>query len=137
MAYEPTPDMAFVEKHGVRLLPLNDLLREADYVSLHLPAMAGTHKLMNAERLALMKPTAFLINTARGEVVDERALYEAQSAARRAACSRSARAVSVCTRPRSSRRLDGAIAGSRPRRRSTQSSPPSPRCFRMCAVAGR
>jgi D-3-phosphoglycerate dehydrogenase / 2-oxoglutarate reductase len=77
MAFEPTPDMAFVEKHGVRLAPLDDLLREADYVSLHLPATAATHKVINAERLALMKPTAFLINTARGAVVDEGALYEA------------------------------------------------------------
>jgi phosphoglycerate dehydrogenase-like enzyme len=77
MAYEPFPDMAFVQKHGVRLAPLDDLLREADYVSLHLPAMEGTRALMNAERLKLMKPTAFLINTARGAVVDETALYEA------------------------------------------------------------
>lgn len=77
LAFEPAPDMTFVEKHGVRLAPLDDLLRLADYVSLHLPAMAGTHKLINADRLALMKPTAFLINTARGAVVDEAALYEA------------------------------------------------------------
>jgi D-3-phosphoglycerate dehydrogenase len=77
MAYEPFPDMGFVEKHGVRLAPLDDLLREADYVSLHLPAMEGTRALINAERLKLMKPTAFLINTARGAVVDEKALYEA------------------------------------------------------------
>jgi len=76
MAYEPFPDMAFVEKHGVRLAPLDNLLREADYVSLHLPAMEGTRALINAERLKLMKPTAFLINTARGAVVDEQALYE-------------------------------------------------------------
>jgi phosphoglycerate dehydrogenase-like enzyme len=76
MAFEPAPDMAFVEKHGVRLMPLDDLLRQADYVSLHLPALAGTRKLINAQRLALMKPTAFLINTARGAVVDEAALYE-------------------------------------------------------------
>src|SRR4051794_11895786 len=77
MAFEPAPDVVFVQKHGVRLAPLDDVLREADYVSLHLPAMAGTHKLINAERLALMKPTSFLINSARGAVVDERALYEA------------------------------------------------------------
>jgi D-3-phosphoglycerate dehydrogenase len=77
MAFEPTPDMAFVEKHGVKLAPLDDVLREADYVTLHLPAMAGTKALISAERLALMKPTAYLINTARGAVVDERALYEA------------------------------------------------------------
>jgi D-3-phosphoglycerate dehydrogenase / 2-oxoglutarate reductase len=77
MAFEPFPDMAFVEKHGVTLAPLEDLLRQADYVSLHLPATEGTRALINAERLALMKPTAFLINTARGAVVDEPALYEA------------------------------------------------------------
>ncbi len=77
IAYDPYPDQPFADRHGVRLVPLDDLLRQADYVSLHLPAMAGTHKLINAERLALMKPTAFLINTARGTVVDERALYEA------------------------------------------------------------
>lgn len=77
IAYEPFPDHAFVETHGVRLVALDDLLREADYVSLHLPAMEGTFKLINAERLKLMKPTAFLINTARGTVIDEPALYEA------------------------------------------------------------
>jgi D-3-phosphoglycerate dehydrogenase len=77
IAYDPFPDNAFADRYGVRLVSLDDLLRQADYVSLHLPAMAGTHKLINAERLALMKPTAFLINTARGAVVDERALYEA------------------------------------------------------------
>ena len=77
VAYEPFPDNAFVQAHGVTLMPLDELLREADYVSLHLPAMAGTIKLINAERLKLMKPTAFLINTARGAVVDEVALYEA------------------------------------------------------------
>jgi phosphoglycerate dehydrogenase-like enzyme len=77
IAYEPFPDMAFVEKHLIALAPLDDLLRQADYVSLHLPATAGTKALINAERLALMKPTAFLVNTARGAVVDERALYAA------------------------------------------------------------
>jgi D-3-phosphoglycerate dehydrogenase len=77
IAYEPFPDSAFVESHGVRLTTLDDLLRAADYVSLHLPAMEGTFKLINAQRLKLMKPTAFLINTARGAVVDEHALYEA------------------------------------------------------------
>lgn len=77
MAFEPFPNMAFVEKNGVKLAPLDDLLRQADYVSLHLPAMEGTRALINAERLKLMKPTAFLVNTARGAVIDEPALYEA------------------------------------------------------------
>lgn len=76
IAYDPFPDAAFAEKSGVRLMPLDDLLRAADYVSLHLPATPQTRHLINAERLKLMKPTAFLINTARGAVVDEPALYE-------------------------------------------------------------
>jgi D-3-phosphoglycerate dehydrogenase len=77
IAYDPYPDQPFADRYGVRLVSLDDLLQEADHVSLHLPAMEGTYKLINAQRLALMKPTAFLINTARGAVVDERALYEA------------------------------------------------------------
>lgn len=56
---------------------LEDLLREADFVSLHTPGGAETRHLLDARRLAQMKPSAFLINTARGEVVDEPALAEA------------------------------------------------------------
>jgi len=77
IAYDPFPDTAFASKNNVPFVGLDDLLREADYVSLHLPAIPATHRLINAERLRLMKPTAFLINTARGAVVDEVALYEA------------------------------------------------------------
>ncbi|MBA3318295.1 MAG: D-glycerate dehydrogenase [Gemmatimonadales bacterium] len=56
---------------------LDQVLREADFVSLHCPATPETRHLMNAERLALLKPGAFLINTARGDVVDEAALVAA------------------------------------------------------------
>ncbi len=56
---------------------LEDGLREADFVSLHCPLTTETHHLINAERLALMKPSAVLVNTARGSVVDEAALVEA------------------------------------------------------------
>lgn len=56
---------------------LDELLKVADIVSLHVPLLPSTHHLINAERLALMKPTAFLINTARGPVIDEAALVEA------------------------------------------------------------
>ena len=56
---------------------VDDVVREADFVSLHCPATPDTRHLMDAGRLALMKPTAFLINTARGDVVDEAALIAA------------------------------------------------------------
>ena len=56
---------------------LDDLLKVADIVSLHVPLLPSTHHLINAQRLSIMKPTAFLINTARGPVIDERALVEA------------------------------------------------------------
>ena len=56
---------------------LEQVLEEADFVSLHCPAMPETRHLMNRERLARMRPSAFLVNTARGDVVDETALVEA------------------------------------------------------------
>jgi len=56
---------------------LDEVLREADFVSLHCPATPETRHLMNRERLGLMRPDAFLVNTARGDVVDEAALVEA------------------------------------------------------------
>jgi D-3-phosphoglycerate dehydrogenase len=79
LAYEPYPDQAFVAEHGVELVELDDLLRQSDFVTLHLPAMPSTHKIINAEKLALMKPTAYIINTARGKLLDEDAAYEAVS----------------------------------------------------------
>ena len=56
---------------------VEDVLREADFVSLHCPGGKETYHLINAERLALMKPGAFLINSARGDVIDQPALIEA------------------------------------------------------------
>jgi glyoxylate reductase len=58
---------------------LEHLLRRSDFVSLHLPLTTGTHHLINAQMLALMKPTAILINTSRGGVVDQVALAQALS----------------------------------------------------------
>ena len=82
LAHEPEPDLAFAREHGIRLVGLGTLLQEADFVSLHLPLNAETAGLINRKRLALMKPSAFLINTARGAIVDEAALAETLSAGR-------------------------------------------------------
>lgn len=59
---------------------VEDVLREADFVSIHIPLLPTTHHLLNAERLKLMKPTAYLVNTSRGPIVDEAALRDALKA---------------------------------------------------------
>ncbi|TAL09899.1 MAG: D-glycerate dehydrogenase [Chloroflexota bacterium] len=65
------------DRYGARFLPLEELLAQADFVSLHVNLTAETRHLMNAERLGWMKPTAVLVNTSRGPVVDPKALFEA------------------------------------------------------------
>jgi lactate dehydrogenase-like 2-hydroxyacid dehydrogenase len=67
---------------GARRVEKEDLLREADFVSLHVPLTAQTRHFIGAAELALMKPTAILVNTARGPVVDEAALVETLKAGR-------------------------------------------------------
>lgn len=67
---------------GVRFVSLEDVVRQSDVVSLHCPLTPATQKLINAERLALMKPSAILINTSRGPLVDEPALADALNAGR-------------------------------------------------------
>jgi D-3-phosphoglycerate dehydrogenase len=62
---------------GVEWLPLDDLLAESDYVSLQLPLNSETRHIINRRTLGLMKPTAYLINTSRGGLVDHAALAEA------------------------------------------------------------
>jgi lactate dehydrogenase-like 2-hydroxyacid dehydrogenase len=66
----------------ITALPLDDVLRQSDFVSIHTPLKPETHHLIGARELALMKPGAVLVNTARGEIVDPAALYEALQAGR-------------------------------------------------------
>jgi phosphoglycerate dehydrogenase-like enzyme len=77
LAYEPYPDQAFVTRQGIELVPFETLLAQSDYLSLHLPLTAGSKYLINKQTLGLMKPGAFLINTARGGLVSEADLIEA------------------------------------------------------------
>lgn len=71
----PTPELNL--EAGVESVDLLDLLKKADFVTLHVPSKAETKNLIGAEQLAVMKPSAYLINTARGTVVDEAALLAA------------------------------------------------------------
>jgi D-3-phosphoglycerate dehydrogenase len=82
LAADPIGDQAYAAANAIELVPLDDLLRRADFVSIHTPLAPETHHLIGARELALMKPTAFLINTARGGLIDEAALYEALTSGR-------------------------------------------------------
>ena len=77
LAYEIFPNLEFVKEHGVELTTLEDLLRRADFVTLHTPSTPDTYHVMNEQRLRMMKSTAYLVNTARGPLIDERALLKA------------------------------------------------------------
>lgn len=77
LAADPVVPAETVEDMGGRLVDLPALLAESDFVSLHTPLTEATRNLIDREELAMMKPDAFLINAARGPLVDEVALYEA------------------------------------------------------------
>ena len=71
VAAELQPDPVFVEQNGIELVGLDALLERADYVSLHCPLSDETRGLVDGAKLALMKPTAYLVNTARGGLIVE------------------------------------------------------------------
>jgi D-3-phosphoglycerate dehydrogenase len=77
LAYDPFVSAERAQQMQVKLLPLAELFAEADYITLHLPRTPDTENLVNAELLRTMKPTARLVNCARGGIVDEAALAEA------------------------------------------------------------
>ena len=77
LAYDPFVSPERAQQMQVKLLPLADLFAEADYVSLHLPRTPETENLVNAELLRTMKPTARIVNCARGGIIDEAAIAEA------------------------------------------------------------
>lgn len=65
------------DEEGIRYVSLEELLKNSDYVSLHCPLTESTRHMINRETLSLMKPSAFIINTSRGALIDETALIEA------------------------------------------------------------
>ena len=83
VAYDPyASDTLFADAGVQRASSLKDALSQADFVSLHCPLTAATHHLINAETLAAMKPGAYLVNTARGQLIDEAALLDALHSSR-------------------------------------------------------
>lgn len=77
LAYDIFRDEAFASQNAVRYVELDDLLREADHVSVHAPLLASTRGMIGERELRLMKPTAYLVNTARGPLIQEQALHQA------------------------------------------------------------
>ena len=77
IAYDPYPDHAFAQANGVAFVTLEELLARADVITLHALVTDQTRGMINARTLSLMKRTAYLINTGRGELVDETALLGA------------------------------------------------------------
>lgn len=77
LASEPKPDKKWAEENKISLTSLEELLRESDVVTLHIPYSEKNLNLINAEKIKIMKRGAILINTSRGGLVDEGALYQA------------------------------------------------------------
>jgi len=75
--YDVKPNPEFEAQFGAVYKDIETLLRESDFVTIHVPLLPETRHLINAEKLALMKKTAYLINTSRGPIVDEAALVAA------------------------------------------------------------
>ena len=82
IAHDPYADKMIAAELGIELVGIEDLFRRADVLSVSCPLTPETRHIVNAERLALMKPTAFLINTARGPIVDQKALTGVLQASR-------------------------------------------------------
>ena len=77
VAFDPAVSPERAEQMNVELLPLDEVLRRADFITIHAPLVDGTRNLLSARQFALVKPTVRLVNAARGGIVDEAALYQA------------------------------------------------------------
>jgi len=75
--FDAFPDEAFAAEHDLAYVTLDELLAQADIVTLHVPSMPATYHMINEEKFNLMKSGAYLINTARGDIVDTPALVQA------------------------------------------------------------
>jgi phosphoglycerate dehydrogenase-like enzyme len=79
LAHDPYPDREAAKTLGVRLVDADELFKTSDVISIHVPYSPETHHFVNAERLSKMKPASVIVNTARGGIIDEDALYDVLS----------------------------------------------------------
>lgn len=77
IAYDPYPNLQAAEELHVKLVGIDELFQQSDAISVHVPYCPDTHHMVNAERLSMMKSNAVIVNTSRGGIVDEEALYQA------------------------------------------------------------
>ncbi|MED4603142.1 phosphoglycerate dehydrogenase [Paenibacillus validus] len=77
IAYDKYPNADKAKEYGVELVSSDDVLKRSDVVSMHLPSLKETYHMMSDEQFSMMKKTAFFVNTARGALVDEKALHRA------------------------------------------------------------
>lgn len=77
LAYDPYPKTDLMHQMGVELVDIDKMFKESDVISIHVPYTESTHNLVGAHLLSLMKPTAVIVNTSRGNIIDEEALYAA------------------------------------------------------------
>jgi phosphoglycerate dehydrogenase-like enzyme len=109
LAFDPYLDPQAAEAAGARPISLDELLAESDYVSIHCPLTTQTQGLIGRRELALLKPDAYLINTARGGIVDEDALYDALANRRIAGAAIDCFAEEPVTRPHRFGELDNVL----------------------------
>jgi len=77
LVYDPFVKEKEIKKFGGKKVDLDTLLKESDFITIHTPLTKETENLIDKEKLKLLKPSAILVNTARGEIIDEKALYNA------------------------------------------------------------
>jgi phosphoglycerate dehydrogenase-like enzyme len=99
LAFDPYLDQPTGALFGARLVSLEELLQNSDFVSIHCPLTKQTRGLLGARELGLMKPGAYLLNTARGGIVDEDALYDALTNGRIAGAALDCFAIEPVTSP--------------------------------------
>ena len=76
LGYDPYWDEDFAKENDIERCSIDELVKQSDFISIHTPLLPETDKLINKDRLEIMKETAYIINTARGEIIDEQALYQ-------------------------------------------------------------